>query len=51
MIGRRYSEGGQVCLAQKLRINKVVHKALLREGEKKTEKKEKTHYWAEKGLN
>lgn len=38
MIGRRYSEGGQVCLAQKLRINKVVHKALLREGEKKTEK-------------
>lgn len=49
MIGRRYSEGKQVCLAQKLQINKVVHKA--KQKKKKLKKKEKTHYWAEKGLN
>lgn len=35
MIGRRYSEGGQVRLAQKLRINQVVHKALAAGGRKK----------------
>lgn len=42
MIGRRYSEGGQVRLAQKLRINQVVHKALAAGGrKKKLKKKEK----------